>query len=396
VDDVMVVGTERERRQVPRPLVVLFACGVVIGALVVVRQADQAPDPQPTAVASATLPAAPQVDFGDLDDPQMAAAVGLRLIVGSARPSLVRVDTAEVRPVPYLDMRNTKGARLTLSKVVNHAGAAWLVRSLAGSERRDGDIYALRVDEAGANLVPRRVATGYGVFPAIGADFVWVAEHGDRSGAPPSVTGVNRIGVVVRPARRLPARTTVEGALRDGLLLAHLAPIAGQPRWRVWNPDTDGSKVVLDSTATVLSTAESMIAWTHDQECSVRRCRLMLTDVRDGLTVAVPIPRSHLIARAQLSPDASHVAMVLTEMDRRRTVAATKLMAVNTRTSAGQVVHDARVSDADRIFTTWSDGQTLVVGSCAAGCRFGLWRPGRGLLLMRPVAPDGQVMAVVP
>jgi hypothetical protein len=395
VDEVLVVGTERERRPVSRPLALLLGCALVGGAVAAVRWADQAPDRHSTAASSRT-PAPPQVDYRNLLDPEMAAAAELRLLVGTARPSLVRVDTAEVRPVPYLDMRDTRGRPLTLSTVVTHAGAAWLVRSTAGAERRDGDVYVLRADETGANLVPRRVATGYGVFPAVGSDFVWVAEQGKRSGGPATVTGVNRTGDVVRTTRLLPARTTVQGALRGGLLLAHLAPVAGQPRWRLWNPDDGGSAVVIPSGATVLSTAESTIAWTRADECSPRRCRLHLTDVRDGATVVIPVPRMHLVTRAQLSPDASHVAVVLTELDRSRAVAATKLIVVNARTTTGQLVHDARVSDAEGVFTTWSDGQTLIVGSCSVGCRLGLWRPGRGLLLVRPVAPDGRLMAVVP
>lgn len=396
VDDVLVVGPERDRRQVSRPLATLLVVAVAAVGVVVVRRADRAPGPAPRPVASPLPSAALQLDYGDLSDPEMAAATGLRLVVGTARPSLVHIDTAEVRPVPYLAMRDTEGRRLALSTVVTHAGAAWLVRSTAGAERRDGDVYVLRVDETGANLVPRRVATGYGVFPAIGSDFVWIAEHGKRTGGRATATGVNRIGDVVRTTRLLPARTTVQGALRGGLLLAYLAPVAGQPRWRLWNPDDGGSAVVLPSRATVLSTAESTIAWTRADQCSPRRCRLQLTDVRDGRTVVVTVPRDHLIARAQLSPDASHVALVLTDLDRSRTIAITELMVVNTRTKAAQVIHDARVSDADGVFTTWSDAQTLIVGSCAIGCRFGLWRPGRGLLLVRPVAPDGRLMAVVP
>lgn len=398
MDDVLVVGSERPPRPPPsRPLIAVVGCALLAVGIVAVRHADPAPPRTPAPQPSPTAPTGVAARVWAEPEPVPAVAVGLRLLVGTARPSLVRFDTAEVRPVPYLDMRDMKGGRLVLTTLVTHAGAAWLVRSPAGEPGgvpANGDVYTLRYDESGAALVPRRVATAYGAFPALGESFVWVAEHGRAGSAPDLVTGVEHTGRVVRAPRPLPSATAVVGSLRGGLLLR--AELPSPSRWQLWHPETGAMPVPLPAGAAVLSTAESTIAWFEPKECSPRRCELRLTDVRGGVPRMMPLPRDHLLARAQLSPDASLVAVVLTELDRSRTIAMTELMVLDTSTRRGQVLHDTRVEGASAVFTTWSAEHTLVVGSCADGCRFGLWRPGHGLLLARPVVPDGAVMAIVP
>ena len=86
VDDVLVVGTERERRRVSRPLAVLLVCAPSRIATVVVRRDERTTGAQPPPVTSPTACPGPPTEFGILNDSVQVTATGLRLVVGTAGP----------------------------------------------------------------------------------------------------------------------------------------------------------------------------------------------------------------------------------------------------------------------------------------------------------------------
>ena len=271
-------------------------------------------------------------------------------------------------------MSDPTDGRLTVATLVNHAGAAWLVRTPVGGTPRDGAIFALRDGvrrqpgaAAGGDRLRRVPRAGRRLRLGGGAGGR-TARSIDRDGRRPHRRG--RAGESTAAAeddcaRRLAGRAAARRRHRGGGRRGPVAAVGPRHRTSRCCPARRRDSAVDRGVDDRLDADRT--------SCAPRRCALRLTDVGTGVTSDVPVPRDHLIARAQLSPDASSVAVVLTELDRSRTIAITELMVVDTGPAPRRSCTTPASPTPTGVFTTWTDAETLVVGSllgqsASSGC----------------------------
>lgn len=246
----------------------------------------------------------PQLDdglAGTADTTPLHERTGLQLYLVASAPgdvavSLLRLDVDAHRrtAVPGVPARG----RSALDVMPVRSGVVVSNGACAGCAPTPGALYLVS-----ATATHRYPARGV-VVPALDPAHLWlIGPDADAAGRYP-IRQSDLAGHPVGASYRVPAGDTVVRAVTGGLLLV---TDDRPPATVLWNPQTG---TIGKRWGTYLTSSPSMLAWTRTP-CGMT-CQVDLTDLRTGVTRAVPAPEDLPPNCGQLSPDGRSLALCVT------------------------------------------------------------------------------------